>query len=401
MRADEQSLEKLTAGPAANRWAATAGLIGAVGILASVVLALVGDEGGATFFRSYLVSFAYFLSLALGALFFVLITHLTRAGWSVALRRLAEVFSWTLLPLGLLAIVLFFGLGDLYEWSHAEEVAHDPLLQGKSGFLNPTFFILRVVFYFVVWNLLASYFLRRSTAQDQSGDPQLTVRMERMAAPGTILFALTVTFAAFDLIMSLYPHWYSTIFGVYYFAGCALGFFCLAAIMMRALQRPDRLGRVLHAGHYHDIGKLIFAFVVFWAYIGFSQYMLIWYGNIPEETVFYSVRQQGTWLWLSLVLLFGHFIVPFLWLLSRRPKRRPTMLALAALWLLVMHWLDLFYLVVPGFRPTDAPFHLMDLACFLGLGGIFFAAAFWRLGRVGLVAGRDPRIAESLGLDHV
>jgi hypothetical protein len=275
------------------------------------------------------------------------------------------------------------------------------LLQGKAGFLNPTFFIIRVVGYFVIWNLLAWYFNSRSLRQDRSGDPGLTLGMEKMAAPGTILFALTVTFVAFDLIMSLYPHWYSTIFGVYYFAGCALGFFCLVPVLMRALEGAGKLARVTHAGHYHDMGKLMFAFVIFWAYIAFSQYLLIWYGNIPEETVFYDIRQQGAWLWISLLLLFGHFVVPFLWLISRHPKRRRGVLVTAALWLLVMHWFDLFYLVIPGLRPAEMPFCLLDLTSFLGLGGLFLAAGFWRMSRVNVVAARDPRLHESLGFDHV
>jgi hypothetical protein len=401
MRTDEQSLETLTLGPSGKRWTLVAALVGVVGVVASLALAMGSEHGAEQFFRSYLVNFAFFLSLALGALFFVMVTHLTRAGWSVALRRLAEVVAWTLLPLGLLALVILFGIEELYEWSHAEEVAHDPLLQGKAGYLNTTFFIVRIVAYFVIWNLLAWYFGSRSVAQDNSHDPRLTVRMEKIAAPGTILFALTVTFAAFDLIMSLYPHWFSTIFGVYYFAGCALGFFALVPIVLRALEATGRLTRVTHAGHYHDMGKLIFAFVVFWAYIAFSQYLLIWYGNIPEETVFYHVRQQGSWLWISLLLLFGHFVLPFFWLISRHPKRRGAVLTLAALWLLLMHWFDLFYLVIPGSRPAEMPFSLLDLTCFLGLGGIFFAAAFWRLSRVNLVPVGDPRLNESLGFDHV
>jgi hypothetical protein len=401
MQTDERSFEQLRLGRTGSRWTLVAGLLGLAGIAATALLAMGSEAARQQFFRSYLVNFTYFLSLALGALFFVIITHLTRAGWSVALRRLAETVSWTLLPLAALALVVLFGMHDLYEWTHAEAVAGDPLLQGKAGFLNPTFFIVRLVGYFLIWNLLAWYFSSRSLAQDSSGEPGLTVRMEKVSAPGAILFALTVTFAAFDLIMSLYPHWYSTIFGVYYFAGAALGFFSLNVILMRALEGAGKLTRVVHVGHYHDMGKLVFAFVVFWAYIAFSQYMLIWYANIPEETMFYKLRQEGSWVGVSLVLLFGHFILPFLFLISRHPKRRRTVLALAAAWVLVMHWFDLFYLVVPGSRPADSIFSLLDLTCFVGLGGLFFAAVFWRMGRVNLVAARDPRLGESLGLDHV
>jgi hypothetical protein len=342
----------------------------------------------------------YFLSLALGGLFFVLIMHLTRAGWSVTVRRLAEVVAWAVVPLAVLAVVILFGMHDLYEWSHAEVVAHDELLQKKQGYLNPTFFVIRLAVYFLVWGLLATYFLRQSHKQDASGDPALTTRMERVAAPGTILYALTVTFAAFDLLMSLTPHWYSTIYGVYYFAGCILGFFALAPVLIAMLKRRGYLTRLVTSEHSHDLGKLMFGFVVFWAYIAFSQYLLIWYGNLPEETVWYSARENGAWVWISIVLLFGHFMLPFLWLMSRYPKRKSVTLVAGAVWLLIMHWVDVFYLVMPNARPDGIPFRLMDLACFVGIGGLFLAAVFWRLGRTNLIPVNDPRLSEALSFEN-
>ena len=183
---------------------------------------------------------------------------------------------------------------DLYEWSHADAVAQDALLQHKQAWLNPTFFVLRIVAYFVVWAGMATLLLRRSLVQDRTGDPELTVRNENFAGPATIVFAFTVTFASFDLLMSLDPHWYSTIFGVYYFAGAFLGFSALLVVLLAALGRHSEIGHARGATeHLHDLGKLLFAFVVFWAYIGFSQYMLIWYANLPEETVWYAARQTG------------------------------------------------------------------------------------------------------------
>jgi hypothetical protein len=172
-------------------------------------------------------------------------------------------------------------------------------------------------------------------------------------------------------------------------------------LLVGLLQRTGRLERIVNVAHFHDMGKLMFAFVVFWAYIAFSQYMLIWYGNLPEETVWYELRQSGPWLWLSLLLLFGHFIVPFLLLMSRHTKRRRMVLFGAALWLLAMHWFDLFYLVVPNGRPAGPPLRLADLTCLLGVGGIFLAGLFWRLGSARLVAVQDPRLSESLGLENV
>jgi hypothetical protein len=397
---DELQAERLRLDKAGSRVWLVFGIVGLLGLAAAGVLATSTPNGRSDFFHSYLVNFMYFLSLSLGGLFFVLIMRLTRAGWSVTLRRLAEVVAWAVVPLALLAAVILFGMHDLYEWSHAEVVAHDDLLQKKQVWLDPTFFAIRLAVYFLVWGVLGTYFLRQSCKQDESGDPSLTTRMEAVAAPGMILYALTVTFAAFDLLMSLTPHWYSTIYGVYYFAGCVLGFFALAPVLIAMLKRRGFLTRLITPEHSHDLGKLMFGFVVFWAYIAFSQYLLIWYGNLPEETVWYSAREQGAWVWISVLLLFGHFVLPFLMLMSRYPKRKAATLVIGAVWLLIMHWVDLFYLVMPNVRTEGWPFRLMDLACFAGIGGLFLAVVFWRLGRTNLIPVNDPRLDEALSFEN-
>ena len=392
---------ELNLGGLGVRWAAVAGAAGAIGWLASAILAFTSDHGGERFLRSYLVAFTFFLSLALGGLFFVLITHLTRAGWSVVLRRVAEAVSMTMVPLAFLALVLVFGREGLYEWTRPEVVAGDELLQHKSPYLNTTFFVVRLAFYFLTWIGMATYFGMRSLQQDRSGDPDLSIEMERVAAPGAIFFAMTLTFASFDLLMSLYPHWYSTIFGVYYFAGCVLATFSLVTILVAALQGVGRLASAVTVEHYHDLGKLMFAFVVFWAYIAFSQYMLIWCADIPEETAWVQIRQERPWSGLSLFLLFGHFFVPFLWLMSRHTKRRRGVLIGAAAWLLAMHWFDLYWLVMPEWSPKSWPFHGLDLACFVAVGGTVLPVLFLTLDRVKLIAVRDPRLSESMRLENV
>ena len=386
-----------SAGPRTFVIPAAVGL-GALGL--GALTALAGDAARADFFRAYLTSLVFYLSLALGALVFVLLAHLMRAGWSVALRRVAEVVAWTLVPLAPLTLVVILGLHDLYEWSHADAVAHDALLQHKQAWLNPTFFVLRIVAYVVVWAGMATLLLRRSLVQDRTGDPELTVRNENFAGPATIVFAFSVTFASFDLLMSLDPHWYSTIFGVYYFAGAFLGFTALLVVLLAVLGRHSEIGHLVGTEHRHDLGKLLFSFVVFWAYIGFSQYMLIWYSNLPEETVWYAARQTDPWTAVSWLLLFGHFLAPFLVLMSRHPKRRNTVLLGAALWLLAMHALDLYWLVMPSVRPAGPLVRLVDVACFVGLGGLFCAALAWRLARVNLIPLRDPRLDESLGFEN-
>ena len=304
--------DELTLGAAGRRWFVVLLGIGISGLAGALALAAASAGGWDRFYPSYLVAFVYFVSLALGALFFVLIQHATRSGWSVAVRRLAEGVAPNLFfPMAFLAIPVLAGLHTLYPWTDHAVVAKDHLLHAKEPWLNVPFFYVRTVFYFGVWSALAFWFHRQSTTQDRSGDARLTKTMEKTSTVSLIVFAFTVTFFAFDFLMSLTPHWYSTIFGVYFFAGCVLGFFALMSVLAFAVQSAGALKRTITTAHYHDIGKLIFAFTMFWAYIGFSQYMLMWYANLPEETVWYAARQEGSWATISLVLLFGHFVLPF------------------------------------------------------------------------------------------
>jgi hypothetical protein len=384
----------------ARSWFVALLAVGVLGLGAALALAAGSDGGWTRFYASYLVSFVFFLSLALGALFFVLVQHVTRAGWSVAVRRLAEGIAPTVFfPMAFLALPVLYGLRTLYPWTDAAAVAADHLLHAKEPWLNVPFFLGRTVFYFGVWSGLAIWFHRKSTEQDRTGDPRLTQAMEKTSTAALIFFAFTVTFFAFDYLMSLTPHWYSTIFGVYFFAGCVLGFFALMSVLAFLVQRAGALRRAITTEHYHDLGKLVFAFTVFWAYIGFSQYMLMWYANLPEETIWYAARQTGSWTTMSLLLIFGHFLVPFLALMSRDVKRRKPLLLTGAVWMLAMQWADVYWLVMPAKSPGVVPLSFMDLAVFLGVGGLFFAAALRRLGAHALVAVKDPRLSESLGYE--
>ena len=388
-------------GAVGTRVAGIAALVGLAGVAASLAIAALSTDGWRRFFFAYLLSFSYLLTLALGALFFVILQHLTRAGWSVVVRRWAEGIAATLPFLGVLAIpIVAFGLHHLYHWTHADAVAADHLLQAKQPYLNVPFFVLRLVVYFAVWTLLARFFRARSLAQDENGDAALTQQMERRSAPAMLVFALTATFAAFDLLMSLDPHWYSTMFGVYVFAGSVVSFIALLSVVVFAGQRAGLLRHAITVEHYHDLGKLLFAFTVFWAYIAFSQYMLMWYANLPEETAWLLRRQSNGWGWIGLTLLFGQFLLPFVALLSRAPKRRPRAVAAVAAWVLVMHWFDLYWVVIPEVTPLRAVPHLLDLTTLLGLGGIVVALAVHRMKRHPVVPERDPRLAESLMFEN-
>lgn len=357
-----------------------------------------GDLPG--LFGAYLVAWLFFLTLALGSLVFVLIQFATRAGWSVTVRRLAEHVMGTLPGLALLGLPLAWGVHDLYHWTHPEAVAADPVLQGKRPYLNEGFFLLRSLVYLASWSAMAWWFRRQSLRQDELGQPDLTRRLQTLSPLGLIWFALTLTFASFDWIMSLDPHWYSTIFGVYVFAGAFLSALAFLIVLALFLQSAGLVSHLVTTEHYHDLGKLLFGFVVFWAYIAFSQFMLIWYGNIPEETAWYWHRLHHGWGSVSVLLAVGHFVLPFFFLLPRSVKRRWSTLLAAALWVLLMHYVDLFWLVVPSLH-QDFQVGLVYLWTLLGVGGIFLAVLGWLMRRRALVPARDPRLEEALSFENM
>ncbi|MBK8480414.1 MAG: quinol:cytochrome C oxidoreductase [Proteobacteria bacterium] len=388
--------------PRSKTWRALSLAAASVGLLALMAHWLLGRGAGAArqAHFSYLVALLYWLSIALGALFFVIVQFATRAGWSVVVRRLAEHAMITLPLLGLLFLPVVGGLHELFHWTHPDALRHDALLASKTPYLNIPFFVARALGYFGIWTALAWAFYRRSLRQDQDGAPEATLRLQRLSGPAIILFALTVTFAAFDWLMSLDPHWYSTMFGVYYFSGCVVAIFAFLALVGLLLRSAGVLGDVISVEHYHDLGKLLFGFTVFWSYIAFSQFMLIWYGNLPEETIWYARRLAGSWRQVTLALGLGHFVVPFFYLMTRATKRRGATLLPAALWLLALHYLDLYWLVMPVLHPAGAAFDLLDLTAFLGIGGLFVAFFLRQLQRHALVPMRDPRLAESLAFEN-
>lgn len=385
----------------AERWGATRNVFAALGGLGLVggIVGFVTDRG--QFFHSYLTAFVFVLTVCLGLLFFVMVQHVARAGWSVALRRLAEVGAACVPVLALLFLPILAGMGDLFEWAHRDAVSHDPLLQHKEAYLNPAFFIIRAAIYFLVWILLARYFLRRSLSQDADRDPMTTVRLQRRAAPGIVLFAFTLTFMGFDWLMSLSPHWYSTIFGVYVFSGSALSSFAFLALASISLRRAGHLRHTFRTDHFQDLGRWMFAFSIFWTYIAFSQYFLIWYGNLPEETIYYVNRSVGTWGKGGLFLAVGHFAVPFVLLMSRWTKRRPGFVAGMAVWILLIHYWDIYFMVMPKAHPEGIRFHWLDAACLVGVAGVFLAVFAHRLRGRALVPVGDPRLPESLALEHL
>jgi len=356
------------------------------------------------FFHSYLTGYCFWLSLSLGAGFLVAMLHAARAGWGVTARRICEILAANVPLLALLflpiLVPVLLGMGGLYEWASVETVREDPALEHKWPYLNPAMFAARSLLYFAVWWWVSRFFLRHSIQQDSSGDPTLTLRMERFSGPALLLLAGTVTFAAFDWLMSLDPHWFSTIYGLYFFSGAMVGGLAAVILAALALQAFGLLEREITVEHYHDLGKLLFAFVFFWGYIAFSQYMLIWYGNVPEETAWYLVRQSGPWLGVSLGLVAGHLLMPFLGLLSREVKRRKLLLGFWAAWMLIMHWIDVYWLVMPRLGAERLPLGTIDWCLSAALGCLWLAGALRVAGGNALVPLKDPRLAESLAFEN-
>lgn len=374
--------------------------VSGIGLIALSFFLSLFTNGLEQFLRSYLVSYLFFMAITLGSLLFIVLQHLVRAGWSVVIRRIAEIYASNIYLMALLFMPILLGMNLIFDWTIAEKVATDPLIQHKAPYLNVYFFIFRCIIYFGLWIFCMRFFVTRSIKQDQTGDHNLTSQMQGRAAPFMLGLFLTITFFSFDVIMSLDPHWFSTIFGVYFIAECAICVFASIIITATFLQSMGKLNDCITCEHFHDTGKLLFGFVVFWAYIGFSQYMLYWYGNIPEETLWYYHRQEGQWLYVSLLLIFGHFIFPFFGLISREIKRRKFLLTFWAVWLLIMVWVDLYWLVMPNFYHGVIPFSIYDITCLVGIGLLYKSMAAYSASQQSLLALRDPRLHESMSLEN-
>jgi hypothetical protein len=348
------------------------------------------------FFWSYLVGFLFSTMIALGAMFFVMVQYLTGSAWSVPMRRFMESMMVTI-PVGaLLFIPIAFGIHNLYEWSHTEVVAKDHILQGKAGYLNPQWFTIRAGIYFLIWTVWALAIYRASTKQDRTKSLEQMHTASRWSAPGLLFVFLSVSLAAFDWIMSLDPHWYSTIFGIYVFAGGGWSFFAALTLICLGLRQAGILDRVITVEHYHDMGKWMFALTVFWSYIAFSQYLLIWYGNLPEETIFFKHRMEGSWGGMSLLLLLGHFILPFIVLLPRRNKRNLKVLLAISVWILLIQYVDLYWLIMPNFQKHGVQFHWLDLATLAAVASVYGVAFWGRLKNHPLLPVGDPRFEQGL-----
>ncbi|MEA3188815.1 MAG: hypothetical protein QOD99_2645 [Chthoniobacter sp.] len=371
---------------------------GALGLLVSGICAFIPSMR-AQFAFSWLFAFMYFFTLVVGSLFWILVHHATDAEWSVVVRRVLENVA------GLIPIVFIFFLPLLLcapiLWKWWTILPHaDALLDKKRWYLNHGFFVLRVVLYFIGLTYVALSLKRNSTRQDADGNPGYTVAMRKLGIAGIPIFALSLTFGAVDWLMGLDYKWASTMWGVYIFAGAAGSSMSLLVLIITALRNKGYLANVVTLEHYHIMGKLMFAFSVFWAYIGFSQYMLIWYANIPEETSYFIRRNVESWWWLSLFLVIGRFFLPFMLLLLQWTKKVPKVLCCVAGWIVFMQLVDLYVVIMPmlhkeGFSPS-----FLDLFALLAIGGPLGYLFLRALSQHNLIPLRDPRLQVSLHLTN-
>lgn len=394
-----------------------AALGGAMLILGFLVGAFAGPGGGAEAWRftmsAYLVAFTFCFTISLGCLFFVLIQHLCRAGWSVVIRRIAEIFMIAIPALALLFIPILLAAwspsGVLYSWSDAGfgEAHGVPAATWaeKLRYLNSGWFTVRSVIYLVLLSGLAIYYFRLSRLQDETGAVALSEQMQARSGPAVMIFSLVTSFAAFDWLMSLAPMWFSTMFGVYIFAGSMLAAHSAITVATYLLQSRGAIRDEVTIEHYHDLGKFLFGFVTFWTYIAFSQFMLIWYANIPEETEWFYTRLQGPWQTVSYLMIFFHWLFPFLGLLSRHVRRRPTLVFAWSIYLLVVHFFDLYWIVMPQAGPTlgGGSGILVSLLMTLGMFALYVGGMLWftRCKQVRILAVRDPRLPESLAFENI
>ncbi len=346
---------------------------------------------------AYLIGLFYFITLALGGLFFVAIQHMTSAGWSVSIRRLVEAFT-AFLPYGFALTIIYFIFGGpvLYDWFHADRVAADHLLAHKASYLNKTFFAIRILVFFGLWLYFAKRLVGSSVLQDKNKDVSLTTKLVKPAIACVMTFAVSYSFFSIDLLMALEPHWFSTIFGVYCFGGMFQSTMAALIILIYHLRKRGLGKGYITDDHLHDIGKFLFAFTVFWAYIAFSQYMLIWYANLPEETIFFKPRSEGQWMWVSLALMLFKFIIPFFALMPRWAKRNINHLVAISCLVLVMQFVDMYWLIYPNLDHHHTVFGLSEIGIFLGFVGFFIYAVTRFLSKNQIVATGDPRLEEAL-----
>ena len=369
-------------------------IVGGVGAVLAAIGALVDLT---QFLQSYLMAYMLCLGVTLGCFALGMVHQLSGGAWGVVIRREIGAAARVLPLMTVLFLPIAFGMHRLYPWTDAALVARDAALQHKHLYLNVPFFLVRAAIYFIVWNG-ASYLLNAwSLEQDRTADPRIARRMQALSAAGLVAYGLTITFASFDWLMSLEPHWFSTIYGVLIFGGQALSSLAFLIIVLAWLSARPPLDRIVAASHMHDLGNLMLAFVMLWAYFSFSQYLIIWSGNLPEEIAWYLHRLHTGWRAIGITLMLFHFAVPFVVLLSRTVKQHARTLAIVACGILIVRAVDLFWLIAPEFHTNGIVVSWQDFVLPIAMGSIWTGAFIWQLRGRPILPVHDPEFDEALG----
>jgi hypothetical protein len=394
MRADRLTVTADAAIPALAGLQRRLLIAGAVGAAVSLVGAFFNAR---QFFQSYLMAYMLCLGVTLGCLALGMVHQLSGGAWGVLIRRPIGAATRVLPIMTVLFLPVLAGMRALYPWTDATRVAADEVLQHKHLYLNVPFFLVRAAVYFGVWNLLTYLLNAWSLEQDRNPDPRLARRMQKLSAVGLLGYGLTITFASFDWLMSLEPHWFSTIYGVLIMGGQGLSAMALMIAVLVWLGRRPPLDRIVVPAHFHDLGNLMLAFVMLWAYFSFSQYLIIWAGNLPLEISWYQHRLQTGWRTVGVTLILFHFAVPFVVLLSRTVKRAPDLLIKVAIGILMLRLVDLFWLIAPEFHENGLVVHWLDVVLPLSMGALWLAAFVWQLRGRAILPLHDPQFDEALG----
>jgi len=369
------------------------------GIVFLVVLAAGAFINAREFFQAYLIGWTFWTGIAVGSLALLMLQHLTGGGWGLVIRRSLEAATRTLPLMAVLFIPVLIGAHSIYhEWMDPEEVAKHPAVQSKVSYLNLPFFAVRFVIYFGVWIALAYFLNKWSLAQDRTADNRYTKNMRVLSGGGMVALIFSVTFASIDWYMSIEPDWFSTIYGFIFVAAWTLSALAFVIAVMARLSREEPMRRIVAPLHFHDLGKLLLALVMLWAYFAFSQFLIIWSGNLPEEITWYMRRIYGGWGALIITIGILHFAAPFLFLLSRGIKRNPGKLVFIAVLVLVMRSVDLLWMLAPAFG--HRMWILMDFAAVIGFGGLWLAFFAWQLGKQPLIPINDPQFESTLEQMH-
>ncbi len=378
-----------TTPPEVGRWQHRALIVGVVFTLLFVVGAFLDR---AQFFHSYLVAYLFWIGIALGSLAILLLQHLTGGAWGLVIRRVLEAATRTIPLMAVLFIPIILGAHQIYPWTHHEEMSKTPALQEKARlYLNLPFFSGRAALYFAIWLLFAYLLNKWSQEQDRTADRRFTKRMRMLSAPGLLLFVLTVTFASVDWAMSLNPDWFSTIYGFLFVISWALSALAFVIAVLSFLSSREPMSRIVRPNHFQDLGKLMLAFVMLWAYFAFSQFLIVWSGNLPEEIQWYLPRLRGGWGAIAVSVVFFHFAFPFMLLLSASLKRNARKLLMLAGLILVMRIIDLFWMIAPEFSPERFHVSWMDIVAPIGMGGLWLAVFAWQLSKRSLIPINDPQ----------